>query len=143
MFKTETRYALHAMTLLAQADGLLATRSLAERMELSGAMAAKILHQLTTAGLVRGRPGPGGGYRLARPATEITLMEVVVVGEGPDWGMQCLLGLPHCDDEQPCPLHRSWGAMRDRIRQMLRYYTVADLAAGEVDLEGELPEEET
>ncbi len=137
MFKAETRYALHTVTLLAQAEGLTSTASLAERMELSSAMAAKVLHQLALAGLVQGRPGPGGGYRLARPAGAITLMEVVAVGEGPDWGMHCLLGLPQCDDAHPCALHRSWGAMRDRIRQMLEHYTVADLAAGEVDLDAD------
>jgi len=138
MFKAETRYALHAVSLLANVEGLLSTHQMALRMEISGAMVAKVLHQLTMAGLVRGRPGPGGGYSLSRPATEITLMEVVEQGEGRDWGLSCLLGLPACDDEHPCVLHRSWGTLRDRIRSLLRRYTVADLAAGVVDLDAGL-----
>ncbi len=135
MFKAETRYALHAASILAGSGDLISTRELAERMQLSGAMVAKILHQLTLAGLVRGRPGPGGGYRLQRPAGEIPLMEIVELGEGREWGLSCLLGLPECNDEHPCALHQSWGALRDRIRSLLASYTVADLAAGRVDLD--------
>ena len=135
MFKTETRYALHAMVVLADSEGLVPNSRLAERLDVSLPMVAKILNRLGRGGLVTSRPGPGGGYALARDAEEITLLDVVALWEGDDWGMRCLLGLPDCDDDHPCAMHNAWGKLRDRIRSMLSGHSVASMAAGEVDID--------
>ncbi len=135
MFKTETRYALHAVTVLARADGLVSNGDLSARLELSLPMVAKILNRLVQAGLVTGRRGPGGGYALARPAEEIRLREVVAPTEGAAWGEGCLMGLPQCDDANPCALHPAWLQLRTRILDMLDARTVREMADGTVDLE--------
>lgn len=134
MFKTETRYALHAMVVLADSEGLVPNSRLAERLDVSLPMVAKILNRLGRGGLVSSRPGPGGGYSLARDASDISLMDIVSLWEG-EWGMGCLLGLPDCGDEAPCAMHNAWGKLRGRIQEMLTTHSVASMAAGEVDIE--------
>ncbi|NTV03918.1 Rrf2 family transcriptional regulator [bacterium] len=135
MFKLETRYALHAAVVLAGNDALVPNARLAERLGVSLPMVAKIMNRLVQAQVVVSRPGPGGGYALARPAERIRLLEVVAPTEGDDWGQSCLLGLAACDDEHPCALHGAWGRLREHIQVMLRERTVAEMAAGVVDLD--------
>ncbi len=135
MFKVETRYALHAMVVLAQEEGLVPNARLAERLDVSLPMVAKILNRLGRGGLVASRPGPGGGYSLARDADKASIMDVVKLWEGEDWGMRCLLGLPNCGDDQPCSMHETWGKLRGHVRAMLEGHTVAEMAAGQVDID--------
>jgi len=132
VFKVETRYALHAMVVLAQNDGLVPNARLAERLDVSLPMVAKILNRLVRSGLVSSRPGPGGGYTLARAADAIPIMDVVTVCEGPEWSQGCILGLPRCGDDHPCEMHGTWGGLRDKIRGMLQNHSVAAMAKGEV-----------
>jgi len=70
MFKTETRYALHAVTVLARAEGLVPNAALAKQLSLSLPMVAKILNRLVQAGLVSSRPPPrSGSSSRADPST--------------------------------------------------------------------------
>lgn len=135
MFKLETRYALHAVVVLAEHDTLVPNARLAERLGVSLPMVAKIMNRLVQAEVVVSRPGPGGGYALARNAGEIRLAEVVAPTEGDGWGQSCLLGLAACDDANPCALHGAWGRLREHIQTMLRERSVAEMAAGVVDLD--------
>ena len=136
MFKIETRYALHAAVVLAQAaPERVRNPLLAERLEVSLPMVAKIMNRLVQGEVAASRPGPGGGYSLARPAESIRLMEVVALSEGKDWGMHCLLGLPDCGDENPCAMHGAWGKLRAHILDMLHNRTVAEMADGVVDID--------
>lgn len=135
MFKIETRYALHAMVVLAGADDFTPNPVLSKRLSVSLPMVAKIMNRLGQGGLVSSRSGPGGGYSLVRPADRIALMEIVALTEGQDWGMRCLLGLPQCDDANPCAMHEMWGKLRNNIREMLITRTVADMAAGVIDMD--------
>lgn len=140
MFKVETRYALHAMVVLAQNEGLVPNARLASRLDVSLPMVAKILNRLVRAGLVSSRPGPGGGYALARDAADVRIMEVVTVCEGPEWSRGCILGLPACDDANPCVMHRTWGGLRDKILAMLGEHSVAEMAAGTVNFPFDSPD---
>ena len=135
MFKAETRYALHAVTVLARVGGLVRNSELAAHLSISLPMVAKIQNRLVQAGLVRSRPGPGGGYALARPAERIRLMDVIALTEGEDWGRDCMLGQPRCDDTNPCAMHNAWHKLRDKILAMLNDRTVAEMAEGTVDID--------
>jgi Rrf2 family protein len=67
----------------------LPTWSLAEYHGVPEPYLAKVLQGLTRAGVVESKPGRHGGYRLPRPAAEITLLEVVQALEGDDTFFQC------------------------------------------------------
>jgi Rrf2 family transcriptional regulator, iron-sulfur cluster assembly transcription factor len=132
MFRAETRHALRALTTLAQGDGSSLLAALAPATRVPAPMLAKVLHRLSQGGLVQGRPGRGGGYALARPATEIRIRDAVVLFEGPSFASSCLFGLPSCSEANPCPLHPYWGEIRGRMTQLLDDCTIGDLAAGTV-----------
>ena len=79
MFSQTTEYALRAMVCLAQTpDELAAAPTLAKQTRVPANYLAKVLQQLAAAGLITGRRGVGGGYRLAKPAENITLLEIVL-----------------------------------------------------------------
>lgn len=130
MFKTEVQQALRALVALARAEGPVTIAVLAAEVEAPAPMLGKVLHRLSRLGLVVGQPGPGGGYRLARPGAEIRLADVIEPLEGPGFARTCVFGLPQCSDEQPCPLHGVWGQVRRGLLWAMEECTVADLAGG-------------
>ena len=78
MFTQTTEYALRAMAALALFPGtLVATSSVAERTKVPSNYLAKVLQQLAAAGLIEGRRGVGGGYKLAKPASQINMLDII------------------------------------------------------------------
>jgi Rrf2 family iron-sulfur cluster assembly transcriptional regulator len=134
VFKTETQYALRAATALARHDGSLTIPEMARLTHSPIPMLAKVLYRLARQGIVVGRTGRGGGYRLAKEAAKIPLAEIVHLTEGHDFGRFCLFGLPSCSDDDPCPLHHVWGPVRQGIFDLIERHSVADLALGTVRL---------
>jgi Rrf2 family protein len=132
VFKTETKYALRAAAALVNAGEPLSISELAERTQAPAPMLAKVLYRLSRHRIVVGRPGPGGGYVLAKPAEEVRLSTLVELTEGSDFGLACLFGLPQCSDENPCPLHPVWGRLRQGLFDMIENHTVADLAGAKI-----------
>ena len=78
---------------------------IAAARKLSPQLTAKILTLMSRAGIVRGTPGPTGGYRLARPAAEISLFDVIRVFEDPELRVMCPFGPTWCGTGPQCPLH--------------------------------------
>ena len=86
---------------------------------ISKALTAKLLTQLASAGLVSGQPGPGGGYTLAKPAQEISLMDIARLFEQTDSAGPCPFGGSWCGHETPCPLHGTFQKMIEANRQFM------------------------
>ncbi len=92
---------------------------IAKARKIPRALTAKLLTQLASAGLVSGRPGPGGGYTLARPAKNISLIQIVSVFEKTAPPMICPFGHEWCGRREPCPLHDTLMGMLDKNRRFL------------------------
>lgn len=88
----------------------------------------KILHALSKAGLVETKRGYHGGFRLARPAGEIPLAEVIAAVEGLPEHPRCLIGFSQCNDQAPCPLHPYAEQLREELARRLDETTVATVA---------------
>jgi len=92
-------YGIRLVASLAASGGQLTTRELAEREGLPEATVSKVVLRLRRAGLVEASRGRRGGYTLARPPAEITLLEVIETIEGPvavdecvtDYAGECLM----------------------------------------------------
>ena len=84
-------WALHCCTVLAAlpSDQALPAARLAEFHGVPPAYLAKHLQALTAAGITRSEPGPRGGYRLARPPAEVSVLEVVAAVDGDDTAFRC------------------------------------------------------
>lgn|GEM_PF-301532 len=108
--------------------GYLPIRQISQSLNLSHPFLTKILQDLTHVGIMKSYRGPNGGVALGRPGGEITLENVVLAIDGPDIFRECVLGMPGCGEQTPCPLHESWAAMRPRIQSMFSGATLAELA---------------
>lgn len=83
--------AIHSAAMLAGLadDGVLSAAALAEFHGVSTSYLLKHLQALSNAGILKTLPGPKGGYRLARPAERITLLDIVVAVEGLEPAFRC------------------------------------------------------
>jgi len=98
--------AIAVMSYLAADSGRLAgSGEIARVRGISKALTAKLLTRLASAGLVKGQPGPGGGYTLAKPAKEISLADIVRLFEQAVLPTVCPFGSGWCGVKDPCPLH--------------------------------------
>ncbi|MEU0312650.1 Rrf2 family transcriptional regulator [Nocardioides sp. NPDC006273] len=86
-----TEWVLHCATSLAQLDPgtSVSTAQLAEYFDLPAPYLAKQLKALVKGGVLAATTGPRGGYRLARPATQITLLEIVEAVDGESVPYEC------------------------------------------------------
>ncbi len=87
---------------------------IARARHLSRPLTAKLLTRLATAGLVAGRPGPGGGYRLAKAPEAISLADIVRLFESGALPSLCPFGPGWCGKKEPCPLHDAIAQMVER-----------------------------
>lgn len=88
---------------------------------------SKVLQTLTLSGIVASRKGKTGGFAIAKPASEIRLLEIVIAIDGMDMFHKCVLGFPGCSPDNPCPVHNRWGKLRDETYKMLSAETLADV----------------
>ena len=112
---------LHALAVIAAApESVTRTREIAARLNASAAHLAKVMVTLERSGLVTGTRGPTGGYRLTRPARQISLREIYEAVEGPMQARACLFGEPVCKSGG-CALSGYFGRLnRDVIRTLER-----------------------
>ena len=121
---------LHAALLLAASPGrCLSAAEIAERLDVSVNHCSKVLQRLTRAGMVRAVRGPRGGFRLARPAEEIGLLEVYEAIDGPLEDTTCLFSQPHCRMGE-CILSGMFDEVNRVIRSYLSPATLADVLDG-------------
>jgi Rrf2 family protein len=131
----KTDYALRAAVELAAAqDG--GTPVKGERLATSQSIPLRflenILLQLRHAGLVESRRGAEGGYRLARPAAEISLADVIRAIDGPLAGVSGHRPETLEFTGTSEPLRDVWIAVRAALRGVLESVTLADVASGEL-----------
>jgi Rrf2 family protein len=123
-------YAVRAMLALAAADGgalPLSARRIAEQMSIPERFLPHVLRDLVRAGLVKGRTGRNGGYRLARPAEKIALLDVVEAVEGEEAPAVCVLRGGPCRPDGRCAVHDVFAAARRDVRDRLVATTLAEV----------------
>jgi Rrf2 family protein len=123
-FSRRADYAIRAAVALAAADGSMKRRELAEATGAPDSVLAQALADLARAGVVAARAGPAGGYRLARPANEVSLLDVVRAAGDLTAPRRCVLADRFCDDE-PCALHARIQAADDAYVDALGTATLA------------------
>ncbi len=85
---------------------------------------SKSLQKLVKAGILESHRGSAGGVRLAKNATDITLISLIYAVDGSDFFDSCLLGMGECEAEKPCALHAQWDIWR---QEMLKMYSAMRL----------------
>jgi Rrf2 family protein len=97
--------------------------------------ASQVLADLVRAGLATSRSGREGGYRLTRPPSDITVLEVVEAAEGPLRAERCALGEGPCRWEAVCPLHETWSEATAMLRDLLARTSLAEMASRDAAIE--------
>lgn len=129
MLSRSSEYAIRALTHLASLnDGRHhLSRDLAEELGLPAPFLGKVLQPLVTRGVLHSQRGRSGGFRLAKPAASVTLIEIVDAQETLGPAETCLLGQRDCSDAAACPLHEYWKKASIAFHDRLRRTTLADL----------------
>lgn len=127
LFSVGTGYALHALSSLPEDGTFLLAKEVAERTGLPVPYLAKVLQSLAHAGILDSVRGPHGGFRLARPAAEITLADVVAALNDLE-SEACVMGFTQCLSRvKPCPLHQAWCEAKAGLDETMAHLTVRDL----------------
>lgn len=126
-----------AVALAAAAPGdRLSVRRIAEEQSIPVRFLTQVMVDLVGAGLVEARPGRTGGYRLARPATELTILEVVEAIEGDSRRRTCVLRGGPCNVAGMCEVHAVFAAAQDGLLAVLGGTSLATVVAGRSDAIG-------
>ena len=123
-----TDYASVVLTVLASDPAaVLSASELAERAGLEVPTVAKLLKPLAQAGLVEGFRGANGGYKLARDAADISLVEIVEAMEGPLGMTECSVHAGQCGIEHSCGARANWRRINDVVADALRGVSLAQM----------------
>jgi Rrf2 family protein len=125
-------YAVRALCTLAASDTPLTSESLALSQGLPAKFLESILNDMRRAGLLTSQRGPDGGYRLAQPATQITVADIIRPLDGP---LAEIRGLrPEAANYEGAAenLQAVWVAVRASLRSVLDAVTIASIVSGEL-----------
>ena len=101
---------------------------LAVGLHLAAPTVSKLLKQFTRGGLVKSQRGAKGGYSLARPAEDISAVQIIDAIEGPVAITQCSMSHSRCGIEAVCGIGQNWQRISLAIRDALNGVTLAQLA---------------
>lgn len=126
----KTDYALLAMRhLAANADrGAVSARELAETYDIPTELLAKVLQKLVRGQLLESQQGIRGGYALARPATSMSVADVIQAVDGPLMVTACSEADHSCEQYTKCNIRDPLWRIKDRIVATLAATSVAELA---------------
>lgn len=137
-------YGLRAMITLAELSQrgsspvMMQIKEISQREQISPKFLEQILLTLKNAGLLHSKMGVGGGYYLARPASEITLGQIFRVLDGPVAPIKCVSQMAYescgCPDEETCGLRLVMSDVRNAIADILDNTSLADVTRRQANL---------
>jgi len=122
-----TDYAILIMVELTREGETLCAHTLAERVGVEVPTASKVLKLLSGNGLLQSFRGPSGGYRVPRPASEISVAEVIAAIEGPIAMTECSVEEGLCSQEDSCGLRGNWQRISLAVADALNKVSLAEM----------------
>jgi len=134
MFSKTCEYGIRATIFIAsqsyqnQRVGL---KDIAKKIDSPEAFTAKILQILSKGNIINSVKGVGGGFEIPRETMrEVKLAQIVNTLEGDRVFTGCGLGLSHCSEDHPCPMHEKFKSIRNELAYMLENTNLEELALG-------------
>ena len=123
---TKGRYSVTAMMDLAIHDkaGPVTLADISQCQGISLSYLEQLFAKLRKSGLVKGVRGPGGGYRLAKPATEMSIGEIIAAVDESVDVTRCG-GKGDCDNGDACLTHELWSELSGRLHDFLNGITLS------------------
>lgn len=123
-----TDYAVVVLVRLAEEGGLQTSGGIASTTGVPEPTVAKVLKIMTSAGLVCSQRGARGGYRIARPLSQIPVADVITAIDGPIALTACVEHSPSvCEASSLCPVKGRWDAVNSAILDALSGISLADM----------------
>jgi Rrf2 family protein len=131
MFKKETEYALRALVYIQRCNLDKRRPGIAEigkETEAPQPFIAKILNKLVRQNVLVSFKGKGGGFYFDPSKPDLPLNNLITMLEGDKIFTGCGFGLKQCDENNPCPLHEHYSAIRNEINSLVTTATIQSLA---------------
>ena len=129
IFSKKCEYGMQAVLYLAAQDvgTIITAEQISRVLKIPREFISKILQSLRESGIISSTKGKSGGFCLAKPSSEIKLINVVEAIDGLEMFDSCVLGFPECSPDTPCPMHDKWGILRTQAFEMLTSETLDKL----------------
>jgi Rrf2 family iron-sulfur cluster assembly transcriptional regulator len=134
MFSKTCEYGIRATIFIASEscqNKRVGLKDIAKKIDSPEAFTAKILQILSKDNIINSIKGVGGGFEIPREQMkEIKLAQIVNSLEGDRVFTGCGLGLTHCSEDHPCPMHEKFKSIRNELAFMLENTNLEELALG-------------
>lgn len=132
MLSKACEYGIKAAVFLAQyktSGGYCNVKEISAAIDSPEAFTAKVLQLLVKASIISSVKGPQGGFFIEKKKLKgLNLMQIVTAIDGDGIVHNCVLGLRHCSEINPCPMHPKYKMVKESIRTMLQTTFVHELA---------------
>lgn len=141
MISKSGKYALRAVLCLqvnSDENHKLSPSAIAAKIDIPVPYLAVILKQLSKHGVISSTKGRNGGFYLTPENAENPLISIIEIIDGLEKFTTCMMGLPKCSDNNPCPIHHLFVPLRNEVLSELRERSIKDFAQGVEDGETRL-----
>lgn len=130
LFSKQTELGIKAVLFLSvqPKEQLFNAKTISKELKVPKEFVAKVLQKLTYSGIVISKKGKEGGFVLKKSPEEIKIIDIVNIIDGTEGFKSCVLGFENCSDEYPCPVHKEWSILRNKIIDMLSKSSIADFS---------------
>ena len=115
-------------------DKWTSAKELSDECEITRPAALRLIRQLAQANLIQTRRGPGGGVKLARPASKITFQDIMMATDKRRGVNPCLTGNLECNRHRFCATKRRLQPLQDSIDQFFSELTLAQLVHDQIEM---------
>ena len=131
-----SQYAIRILNYVAKNNDekLLSAKELSNVLSIPYKFLSKIMTDLVKSDFIISVRGREGGYKLAKPAAEITIMEILSSFNACVNHEQCILGTGLCDGRSKCSLHDKWAEPKRLIRKMFEESTLENIEGADFKL---------
>lgn len=126
---TRTRYGIRAILDLAKnfKNRPVSIKEISERQNISHRYLENIFHDLKNSGILESSKGKGGGFYLAKPLKDITVLGIIEILEGEVAIVECLSEGFFCDLYNVCPTNKMWKKLNDSLRESFAQVNLGDV----------------
>ncbi len=131
MLSITSTYAIRAVLYLAQQSPWArktGIKEISENLDIPKPFLGKVLQVLARKNMISSQKGPAGGFYLTIEQMQKTFWEVVNVFDNQEIISGCVLGHPHCESHNPCPMHQVVFKPKQQILTVFQSYTIESLS---------------
>jgi len=134
MLSNTCKYAIRAVIFLAinnSENKKIGIKEISKELKIPSPFLGKILQMLAKQKLLNSTKGPNGGFGLAKPAKEISLLNIIEIIDGLDLFSDCIIGLSSCkqtgNNDLHCPIHRRYEPIGIQLYELFNTETIEHL----------------